>query len=350
MAWLLPPLPPTFEAALRDVRARSAEARAAAGERLAEPEPGNAERALEGLLVLASDGQASVRAAAIRGLKQLGREDAMACLLERLDDSDALVRELSVVAIGAIGGPRAEAVLLRALRSPHPEVRFQAVASYVESCEPDDAGAVVPLLRDPDPKVRGNAARSLSRFSAHAHDDLRRALTDDDGQVRSEAALALARSGDASGVAGLRTALGDPELVVEALDAIGGLGLRELSGEAAAIAQAVLKPLGLKVAAARALLRLGDARGTRALREVLRAFRSDARSSAVQVVGELRIGELAGELQRLALRPRGVDPETLVDALAALLPDSEQARVGLQTLARRLDPAGERARVALGQS
>src|SRR5438552_12152887 len=122
MAWLLPPLPPTFEAALRDVRARGPEARAAAAERLAQPEPGRGQEALDGLLSLVADPSVGVRANAVRALKELGDLGAMEALLERLDDSDALVRELSVIAIAALGGRRAEAALLRALRSPHPEV------------------------------------------------------------------------------------------------------------------------------------------------------------------------------------------------------------------------------------
>jgi len=116
----------------------------------------------------------------------------------------------------------------------------------------------------------------------------------------------------------------------------------------ASLAQSVLKPLAFKVAAARALLRLGDARGVVALREVLRAFRSDGRGYAVEVVGELRVGELAGELVRLSKRSRGADPESLVDALVALLADHPQAaREGLERLAARDGAAAERAKRAL---
>ena len=66
----------------------------------------------------------------------------------------------------------------------------------------------------------------------------------------------------------------------------------------------------------------------------------------MQVAGELRVEELAGELARLARRLRGTDPEVLVEALAALLP-AEEARAGLVQLARRDDRAGEQARAAL---
>ena len=78
--------------------------------------------------------------------------------------------------------------------------------------------------------------------------------------------------------------------MVEALDAIGALQLTRLREPVAAIAQSVLKPLALKVAAARALCCACRTRvASAALREVLRAFRSDGRSYAVQVTGELRV-------------------------------------------------------------
>jgi hypothetical protein len=79
----------------------------------------------------------------------------------------------------------------------------------------------------------------------------------------------------------------------------------------------------------------------------MRAFRSDGRSYAVQIAGELEVVALVPELVRLARRPRGTDPEALVAALARLLPRAESARAGLQLLARRSDAAGVEARAAL---
>jgi HEAT repeat protein len=225
-------------------------------------------------------------------------------------------------------------------------VRFQAVASYVEHCDAADP-APAGLLLDADAKVRANAARSLARLGASACAGLREALGDSDELVRCEAALALARCAGESDAAVLRSALGHAELALEALDAIGALDLQPLRDDVAAIAESVLKPLGLKVAAARALLRLRDPRGVASLRSALRAFRSEGRSYAVQVVGELRVQELAPELARLARRLRGAAPETLLEALVALLPQSEPARLGLQRLAQRKDAVGAQAQAAL---
>lgn len=347
MSWLLPPLPPTFEAALRDVRARRPESRVAAAARLGTADGEQRDAAADGLQQLAQDKDARVRAAAVRSLQQLAVGGTLPALLQCLEDSDAFVRELAVVAVGAVGGAAACEALRAAMRSRHPEVRFQAVVSYVEACPQPQLSALRPLLRDEDAKVRANAARTAAHFGDDARAELRMAAGDADAGVRAEAALGLARLGEAPDPDALRCALGDPELLPEALDAIAALELHSLQEDAAIIATSVLKPLPHKVAAARALIRLGDARGLPALRAVLRAFRGDARSSAVQVVGELRLRELTPELLRLAGWLRGVDPEVLVGALAALLAHDPSARRGLQRLARRRDAAGEQARAAI---
>jgi HEAT repeat protein len=347
MSWLLPPLPPTFEAALRDVRARRPESRVAAAERLGAADGDRRDAAAAGLQVLAQDKDARVRAAAVRALREIGHVSTLPAVLQRLEDSDALVRELAVVAVGVVGGADACYTLRAAMRSRHPEVRFQAVVSYLEVCPHAQLSALKPLLRDEDAKVRANAARSATHFGDEARAELRIAIRDDDAGVRAEAALGLARLGESPDPDALRCAFGDPELLAEALDAIAALELHSLQEDAASIAQSVLKPLPHKVAAARALIRLGDARGLPALRSVLRAFRGDARSFAVQVVGELRLRELTPELLRLAHWLRGVDPEVLVSALAALLAHDPSARRGLEHLARRRDAAGEQARSAL---
>lgn len=350
MSWLLPPLPPTFEAALRDVRARRPESRVAAAERLGEAAKGERDAAVQGLCSLAADRDARVRAAAVHGLKALGDPRALPEVAQLVDDGDPLVRELAVVALGSMAGDDACQRLRAALRSRHPEVRFQAVTSYVEACAQPQLSAIAPLLRDDDAKVRANALRSLTRFGDDGLGDLRRALADGDAGVRAEAALGLARLGEAPSADALRGALDDAELLPEALEAIAGHELRSLQEDVARIALSVLKPLPHKVAAARALIRLGDARGVPALRSALRAVRSDARSFAVQVVGELRLRELTPELLRLSHWRRGADPETLVAALHALLPVDPSARKGLQRLSRRRDAAGEQARAALAEA
>jgi HEAT repeat protein len=321
VSFLLPPLPPTFEAALRDVKARAPALRVAAAERLAEPEPEARERAIDGLCALVDDPDPRVRASAVRAMAQLAEPALLPELCDRLEDPDPGVRELAVVALEALDGPAALSMLENALDSAHPEVRFQAVVACVQRQPARDPALVRALLDDPDPRVRSNAARAYAGLEpAPTPDALIPALDDLYGEVRYEAALSLARLGSTAGVAVLLAALSDSGRVLDALDALGGLTRVDTLQPIRILTLSLLRPLVVKVAAARTLLRLGDPHGVTALREVLRAWRDDGRSFAVEVVGELRVHELRPELDRLLLRPRGVDPEQVHAALARLQP------------------------------
>lgn len=345
MSWLLTPLTPTFEAALRDVTARGEEARIAAARRLAAPEPSQAPRAREGLARLASDPVAAVRAAAIEAMAEIGADSCLAVLAERMADPNPTVRELALLAVSSAHGDDATDHIRRALRSPHPELRFQAVLGYVERMGDDAVVEVGAALHDDDPKVRAHAARAaaVGRLSGLSK-PLQQLLDDDFDEPRYEAALALATLGDACGASTLADAVTDPERALEALDALGGLEPGAHVEPIATLAASLLRPPWMKVAAARALLRLGDARGVAALRECLRGLRRSARSFAVEVVGELQVSELAPELARLARRPRGARREQVAEALARLAGRSPEARAALEQMATRRDAAGAAAR------
>lgn len=349
MSFLLPPLPPTFEAALRDVRAQGMEARRAAAERLGKAEADQRSAALAGLLALADDKDARVRAEALSSLKLLPDASAMPLLLRHCDDTDPYVRELAVVALGAQRGAEVERTLHGLLEHEHAEVRFAALQSYAEMAAQPEASALLARLADEDPEVRAIAARCSRVLGARARDALLAALDDTSMETRAEAALALCALGDARAVRGLGEALELPDLQLEALDAIGRLGVTALRDHVAALASSLLKPRWLKAAAARALVRLGDDLGVAALREVLSGLRRDGRSYAAEVAGELGLVALVPELVRLAQRPRGADPQTVASALGALLPRDDRARPGLERLARRSDEAGATARAALGR-
>lgn len=345
--WSLPPLSPTFDAALRDVRAQGVEARRAAAARLADVEPDQRERALAGLLELTRDRDVTVRAEALASLRQLPDPSALAAMRERVDDPHPHVRELAVAALGSLRGPEVERVVRELLVHEHAEVRFAALQSYAEISADPEASALLARLVDDDAKVRAMAVRCSRVLGERAHDALRDAHDDRDPEVRAEAALALAGLGDASGIRGLAEALDVPDLQLEALDAIGSLRVTTLRDPVAALASSVLKPRWLKAAAGRALCRLGDDLGVAALREVLTGLRRDGRSYAAEVAGELGLVALVPELVRLAQRPRGADPLAVAGALSALLPRDARARPGLERLARREDEAGAAARAAL---
>lgn len=352
MSWLLPPLPPHFDAALRDVSAKAVEARMSAARRLSQPDAGRQDEARSALNALTRDRDARVRATAVEGLTEVGTVDDHPRLLECLDDVDALVRELSVVALSMIDHPSRDELLLRALDSRHPEVRFQALSCCAEQCAETAAEYFLRLTRDDDARVRQNAARTLADTGAAASDEptrqrLHSMLGDDDDGVRYRAALSLGAHADAKAVGILVAALEDPDCRLDALDVLGLHDLPQVREAVAAITESFLKPLSVKAAAARALCRLGDPRGAEGLRAVIRAFRSDGRSYAVEIIGELELTELAPEVAELAQRPRGVDPAVLVDCLGRLAARDEAARRGLATLARGAGESGERARALL---
>lgn len=102
MSWLLPPLPPTLDAALRDVKARGFDARLAAAERLAQPDEGRWDEAREALFTMSRDRDARIRAAALLGLAGHDDEDTdvIEALIEALVDGDALVREVAIARLG----------------------------------------------------------------------------------------------------------------------------------------------------------------------------------------------------------------------------------------------------------
>jgi len=314
----LPARPPTFEAALRDVGARSADARLAAARRLASPPEARAAEAREGLLRLLDDPVLSVRAAAVLGIAEVGDARCLPIVLARFDDGDPGVREAAVIAAGRIGGDEAIAAIREALGRGEPEIRFQAIASLAEAA-PAEAAALLPLIDDDDPEVRAQTAAALGELDAsHAADALAALLDDLDARPRREAALALAAFGDPRGEGILCEALDDPERAIEAALALGEVGGEQAREALAAVAGRFFVSLHLKAAAGAALARLGDERGPAAIRSVLRAMRSDGRSFAAELVGRYGLRELGPDLDALLAAPRGADPAVVRDALASL--------------------------------
>jgi len=349
MAWLLPPLPPTFAAALRDVKGKRPESRVAAAERLGRASDDERGEAIAGLLDLARDAHPSVRATAIASLGALAAEDALPLLLEALDDPAPEVRELAAVAAAQVGGPEALTALVRALAHKAPEVRFQAVAALAELSPERAAESLPSLITDPDPEVRAQVVTGLASLrEPHLVGHIAFALDDDSPAVRLEGALALATLGDRRGETVLLEALERRDRPLEVIEALGGIGSTKAIPQLVRLAESFVSPLLLKAAAGACLYRLDDPRGVVALRRCLTAFRSHARSYAVDLVREHHVAPLVPDLVSLAERLRGTDPLTLVDALSSFTPEHDAAKRALQRLASRPDQAGERAQQALG--
>lgn len=345
MSWLLPPLKPHFDAALRDVDAPRDDARGRAAESLGDAPPERLAEAAAALERLVDDRAPTVRAAALASLGRLGAESALDAIVARFEDGDPTVQQVAMIAAADLGDRRALGPIREALGAARAEVRFQAVAALVDLAPEESAEALAPLVDDPDPEVRLQVADALGGLERpEGAESLLMMLGDEEARVQHSAAIGLARLGDGRGVGQLVDALDDQERFFEAAWALGELRADEAREPLARVAESFFKPLATKAAAAAALVRLKDERGVEALRRILRAVRSDARSYAAQLVGELELGALAPEIVRLAKKPRGADLVVVAQTLAKLSPQSRAAAGALADLARRADEVGEVAR------
>lgn len=346
--WTLPPLPPHFEAALRDVHAKRPESRMAAAERLGHAQGDERERAFAGLFTLANDAHPDVRATALAGLGMLGDERALDVVLAHFDDPEPGVREFAALAAAQIGGERALEALRKALRSSTPQVRFQAVAAVAELAPESITRDVAPLLSDSDGEVRMQAVIALASLEEpHLSGHLSGVLDDPVFAVRLEAALALAHLEDNRGEAVLLEALEKRERVHEVAPALAAIGAKAAIEPLARIAMSFLAPAEMRAVTSAALIRLSDPRGVAGLRRILRGLRSDVRSYAVELAAETGALDLLDDIVRFVDRPRGVDPVTLAQALASFSLRSAQAKNALERLANRGGEAGQVARQAL---
>ena len=317
----LPPLPPSFEAALRDRSAKNPRHRLAAAARLGSPPEGRESEAAEALVPLLDDPMPAIRQTAIASLGHLRDASALDVILQRFDDPEPGVRQTAVIAVAEIGDARAAEPLERALADERADVRFQAVVSFAQMFPNEALDAVAPLLDDEDAEVRANAAAALGALGdRRACDRIARLLDDAHPVPQREAALALGKLGDARASDVLRECLRDPDRAIDAALALGRLHAEDAREDLARVAGGIFTSLHLKAAAGAALAQIGDARGVEALRAVLRAFRHDGRSFAAELVGELGIVDLAPELAELAARPRGADPAVVQRALERLAP------------------------------
>jgi HEAT repeat protein len=165
--------------------------------------------------------------------------------------------------------------------------------------------------------------------------------------VADEAAIALGQLGDERAVPRLVKLASGPR-GFEAMAALGDLRAAEAGDALDALAGSLLKPLLVKAAAATALVRIGDPRGEPHFRAVFEAFRNDARTYCVEVIGELRLAAYAEAIVKMIDRPRGAEPAAIVKALARLSSRSDVARHGFESLLARTDVLGSLAREVRG--
>jgi HEAT repeat protein len=188
----------------------------AIAQRLRDPDPVNRRAAVDFLEMLENDAAPAVPAlvgaladqdifvrwAAARTLGRIAPDagaSAVPALARLLQDRDLDVRLTAAATLEAYGLVARSAVpaLAAAVTEGDPEFR-RAVLYTLMSIGPDAAGEAVPavasVLTNLDPRVRRTAAETLGRFGAEAASAipaLRRALQDEDQEVRQAASDAL---------------------------------------------------------------------------------------------------------------------------------------------------------------
>jgi HEAT repeat protein len=131
----------------------------------------------------------------------------MVSLFERAEDDDPRVRRFLALALGRLGDAHAVPVLLAYLKSaeegeaPDPETRIYAVWALGAIGDETAVPELLSLMTHEDPGLRKTAAHALGVFrTEEAEAALGRALGDPVGDVRWNAALALARHADPAAV------------------------------------------------------------------------------------------------------------------------------------------------------
>lgn len=339
-------------------------------------------QAAPAIIALLRSGPASQRSAAARAWAAYGAQAPLAETLDVLplladDAQTALAAALrahppddvveAVVERLTTASPPVQTVYLRVLRSLDPD----AAAAALLAVRPTRAAAaeralealgVTPealsaRLDDPSltPAAKIETALRLGQLGdVRGFDLLRRSLSAEDGQTRSSAVEALGRLGDARAVELLPTALddADPAVRAAAATAMGRLGvtperllarlaspnialrtesLRLLGrlGDAAHVPHIAARlragePLTVRLAAAAALGRLGQAEGVAALTAVLTDPEPALRRQAAAALGDIG-GERATAALLAALRDR--DAGLVGEAIRALAKTKPAAAV-----------------------
>ncbi len=335
---MIPPLTPTFDAALRDVRAQQPRFRGAAAARLADPPADRRGEAVQGLLSLARDEVGAVREAAFESLGALGAREGLSALLEAFDDEHTGARQTAVLAVGRVAPDAGIDAIAALLEDPRPEMRFSAIwtLSYLGA---EQSERVAAALDDRDAEVRTLAIQCLGELGATGKvDAIARCLDDASDSVRFAAATSLASLGDARGASTLRASLSEPDRAFAAAVGLGDLADRDSLAALTRLAKHRWRSPILRAAAARALVRLGDPAGTEVIRRIVRSWRIEARQYGVELVGELGLTSLLPDVTRALRKSRKAERPVYETTLEQLAPKSERAKALLASLRQTNHP------------
>ena len=196
-------------------------------------------RALDGLLALLGNGDASVRQAAVSGLNSLALTGMSERIIPLLHDSDPNVRESAVKIAGYFGYRAAADALIDLSGDSNERVRCAAIEHLPFTEDERVLDVLVRASKADTPSVRAAAARALGNMDApEAERQLIGALADEDAWVRYFSARALGRRRSPDSVAALEKVVAQEEfnhVRIAALDSLGQIGGGRVAGIAAGL-------------------------------------------------------------------------------------------------------------------
>lgn len=327
MSFLFPSATITFEAALRDLTAKSPRARAFAAHALGDvSDPTEKHRAVEALMLALEDDRPEVRAEACSSLGDLGDASAAPGLIKRLADGSPPVRQNAAIALGSLRAEAGFEPLAQALREGPADLRFQAATSLAEIDPRRAFDALLAALSDKDPQVASSAALALGvipgrledpALAARAKTSLVEHLDHGDPSTRFDVAYALADLGDPAGRPVLSRSLGDAERAWDAVTALANLGSdADLDELAAALSDRSVPTEATVLAAGRVLVKRASEPAKRVLLAALEARKTHVRGLAVEQLTEVGGEWAVAPLEKASKNGKN---EELFDAIAGAL-------------------------------
>ncbi len=241
-----------------------------------------------------------------------GEPYALNSLGQAILDGDPQVRASAAWALGEIADAAVVPVLVDALDDPDDEVRFRAASSLGNLRDGRASDALLRKLDDPQPKVAAAAARSLGSLrKPRAVPELLRVIAGESDRVARAAFDALETIGYPTSVPELTDELASPD--IDAERRVAAVSLLGLTGEGPALPP-LLTALGnpaipVRIAAARALGRLGNRAATGHLTDVL----EDEDQPRDVLLAVLRaLGDLGDTSAILALRAVSESPDQVL--------------------------------------
>jgi HEAT repeat protein len=188
---------------------------------------GNPE-AVDGLLNLIGNEDASVRQAAVSALNSILPPSMSKRIIPLLHDRDPNVRESAVKIVGYFGYPEAAGALVELSRDEHERVRT-AVIEHLPFVEDERVvKVIVQALKEETPSVRAAAARALGNMDApEVVPALIDGLADEDVWVRYFSARALGRLRSEESITALEKVIAKEKfnhVRIAALDSLGQIG------------------------------------------------------------------------------------------------------------------------------